>query len=167
MNKLKKKNLFIEINDENFIVAAGEYDDDLNFNIIEKEIILSSGCKNGKVIDLNLSIDSLKKIVKKIENKSKLFFSEANVIINHRDFECVNVSGFKKLNGNQILSEDISYILNDVKSKILEVENQKTIIHLFNTKFLLDNKPIKNLPIGLYGEFYSHQLTFCFDNLCR
>ena len=64
------------------------------------------------------------------------------------------------MNGNQILSEDISYIINDVKSKILEAENQKTIIHLFNTKFLLDNKPIKNLPIGLYGEFYSHQLTF-------
>ena len=160
MNKLKKKNLFIEINDENFIVAAGEYDDDLNFNIIEKEIFLSSGCKNGKIIDLKASTDNLKKIIKKVENKSNLFFSEANVIINHRDFECVNVSGFKKLNGNQILSEDISYILNDVKSKILEVENQKTIIHLFNTKFLLDNKPIKNLPIGLYGEFYSHQLTF-------
>ena len=109
---------------------------------------------------MKASIDNLKKIIKKIENKSNLFFSEANVIINHRDFECVNVSGFKKLNGNQILSEDISYILNDVKSKILEAENQKTIIHLFNTKFLLDNKPIKNLPIGLYGEFYSHQLTF-------
>ena len=109
---------------------------------------------------MKASTDNLKKIIKKVENKSNLFFSEANVIINHRDFECVNVSGFKKLNGNQILSEDISYILNDVKSKILEAENQKTIIHLFNTKFLLDNKPIKNLPIGLYGEFYSHQLTF-------
>ena len=160
MNKLKKKNLFIEINDENFIVAVGKYDDDLNFNIIEKEIFLSSGFKNGKIIDLKTSTDNLKKIIKKVENKSNLFFSEANVIINHRDFECVNVSGFKKLNGNQILSEDISYIINDVKSKILEAENQKTIIHLFNTKFLLDNKPIKNLPIGLYGEFYSHQLTF-------
>ena len=109
---------------------------------------------------MKASTDNLKKIIKKVENKSNLFFSEANVIINHRDFECVNVSGFKKLNGNQILSEDISYIINDVKSKILEAENQKTIIHLFNTKFLLDNKPIKNLPIGLYGEFYSHQLTF-------
>ena len=84
---------------------------------------------------MKASTDNLKKIIKKVENKSNLFFSEANVIINHRDFECVNVSGFKKLNGNQILSEDISYIINDVKSKILEAENQKTIIHLFNTKF--------------------------------
>ena len=38
-----------------------------------------------------------------------------NVIINQNDFDCINVNGFKKLNGNQILSDDISYILNDVK----------------------------------------------------
>ena len=72
----------------------------------------------------------------------------------------MNVSGFKKLNGNQILSEDISYILNDIKLKLVESEKNKTIIHLFNTKYLLDNKPIRNLPIGMYGDFYSHQLTF-------
>ena len=98
--------------------------------------------------------------MKKIENKSNLLFSEINIIINQTDFDCINISGFKKLNGNQILSDDISYILNDVKSKLLESEKDKTIIHLFNTKYLLDNKQIKNLPIGLYGDFYSHQLTF-------
>ena len=54
---------------------------------------------------------------------------------------------------NQILPEDISYILNDVKTKIVETENQKSIIHLFNSIYLLDNKLIKNLPIGLHGNF--------------
>ena len=34
MRKLKKKNLFIEINDDNFFVAVGEYDDELNFKIV-------------------------------------------------------------------------------------------------------------------------------------
>ena len=28
------------------------------------------------------------------------------------------------------------------------------------TYLLKDNKTLKNLPIGLYGDFYSHQLTF-------
>tara|TARA_A100000164_G_C21905157_1_gene772537 strand:- start:727 stop:1917 length:1191 start_codon:yes stop_codon:yes gene_type:complete len=160
MVKLNKKNLFIEINDENLLIAVGEHDDELNFKIIDKEKIFPSGFKNGKIINLEVSIDKLKKTIKKIENRSNLLFSDANVIINQTDLNCVNVSGFKKLNGNQILSEDISYILNDVKSKLVESEKYKTIIHLFNTKYLLDNKPIKNLPIGLYGDFYSHQLTF-------
>jgi hypothetical protein len=47
-----------------------------------------------------------------------------------------------------------------VRLKLSESEKHKTIIHLFNTKYLLDNKASKNLPIGLYGDFYSHQLTF-------
>ena len=160
MNKLKKKNLYLEINDERFLVAIGEYDDELNFKIIEHELFSPSGFKKGKIINLATTVENLKKAVKKIENKSKLLFSDINVIINQTDFDCINISGFKKLNGNQILSDDISYILNDVKSKLLESEIDKTIIHLFNTKYLLDNKQIKNLPIGLYGDFYSHQLTF-------
>ncbi len=160
MNKLKKKNLYIEINDNSFLVAIGEYDDELNFKILENELYSPSGFKNGKIINLETTVANLKKVVKKVENKSNLLFSEINIIINQTDFDCINISGFKKLNGNQILSDDISYILNDVKSKLLESEKDKTIIHLFNTKYLLDNKQIKNLPIGLYGDFYSHQLTF-------
>ena len=164
MNKLKKKNLFVEINDDNLLVAVGEHDDELNFKITEKEIFSPSGFKDGKMINFETCLDNLKKTINKIENESNLFFSDVNVIINQTDFDCINVNGFKKLNGNQILSEDISYILNDVKSKLTDTEKHKTIIHLFNTKYLLDNKPIKNLPIGLHGDFYSHQLTFFMMN---
>ena len=160
MIKPNKKNLFVEINDDNLLVAIGEHDDELNFKIIDKEIVSFPGFKNGKVVNLEVSIENCKKIINKIENRYNLFFPDVNIIINQTDLNCINVCGFKKLNGNQILSEDISYILNDLRSKLLETEKHKTIIHLFNTKYLLDNKLIKNLPIGLHGDFYSHQLTF-------
>ncbi len=160
MEKIEKKNLFIEINDQNFILAVGTYDDELNFKIIEKEITLSSGISNGKVVNLESSVDILKKSIKIIENKTNYIFDNANIIINQNDFDCINVTGFNKLNGNQILQEDISFILNNLKSKLTEIEKNKTIIHLFNTKYFLDFKAHKNLPIGLFGDFYSHQLTF-------
>ena len=160
MNKFKQKNLFLEINNEKFIVAVGEYDEELNFKIVDKEIILPQGYQNGKITELDICGDDLKKTIKKIENRLNLLFSDANVITNQNNFECVNVCGFKKLNGTQILSEDISYIINDIKSKLIETEKNKKIIHLFNSKYLLDYKILKNLPIGLFGEFYSHQLTF-------
>ena len=164
MDKLKKKNLFIEITNERFLFVLGEYDDELNFKIVDREIFSPSGVKNGKIINLETCVNNIKKTVNKIENRSNSFFSEVNVIINQTDFDCINVSGFKNLNGNQILSEDISYILNDIKSKLVETEKHKKIIHLFNTKYLLDNKLVKNLPIGLHGDFYSHQLTFFMIN---
>ena len=31
---------------------------------------------------------------------------------------------------------------------------------LFNSKNILDGTIIENLPIGLFGDFYSHELTF-------
>ena len=41
---------------------------------------------------------------------------------------------------------------------------KKTIIHIFNSKFYLDNKKIDNLPIGLFGDNYSHELSFVLMN---
>ena len=70
------------------------------------------------------------------------------------------MSGFKKLNGSQLLKENITYILNSLKQKISEIEKDKTIVHIFNSKYLLDQEKTKNLPIGLFGNFYSHELSF-------
>ena len=160
MEEINKKNLFIEINDVNFIIVASEYDDQLNFKILEKKVINSIGIQNGKIIDIDKSSQALKKGINSVEEKINFVFRKAYLVLDQNDIECINICGFKKLNGNQIISEDITYILNDLKNKINDVEKDKSILHLFNTEFILDKKTIKNLPIGLYGNFYSHQLTF-------
>ena len=41
---------------------------------------------------------------------------------------------------------------------------KKTILHIFNSKFILDKRKIENLPIGLFGDFYSHELSFVLIN---
>ena len=164
MEKLKKNNLFVELNNDNFLIAVGEYDEELNFKILEKEIFSLNGFHKGKIINFETCVENLKKIINKIEKRSNIIFSDVNAIINETNLDCINVSGFKKLNGNQIISEDISYILNDIKSKLEKIEKHKTIMHIFNTKYCLDSKLTKNLPIGLFGDFYSHQLTFFMMN---
>ena len=51
--------------------------------------------------------------------------------------------------------------MNTLKSCVDEYEaKKKTILHIFNTKYFLDEKKIENLPIGLFGDFYSHELSF-------
>ena len=37
-------------------------------------------------------------------------------------------------------------------------------IQINNSKFYLDNKNYDNLPIGLFGDFYSHELSFTLIN---
>ena len=48
-------------------------------------------------------------------------------------------------------------ILNSLKSNVGEIENKKTILHIFNSKYCLDKKNIENIPIGLFGDFYSQK----------
>ena len=164
MNEVEKKNLFLEIADESLFFLAGEINEDYNFEILEKLAVKSTGIYKGKIIDIEKVSEILKNSLEKIENKIDHTFKSINIISNQKKIDCVNVTGFKKLNGEQILNEDISHIINYLKKNVIENEVQKKIIHLFNSKYLLDNQDIKNLPIGLHGEFYSHQLTFFLIN---
>ena len=160
METINKNILLIELDDQYLKITAGFQDDELNFKIIATEVIFTNNFENGQIKDLERCVIDLKTVLEILEKKLNTIFTEAYVITNQKNFDCINVSGFKKMNGNQILEDDISFILNDLKAKINSSEKDKTIIHLFNTKFILDNNVIKNLPIGLYGNFYSHQLTF-------
>ena len=85
------------------------------------------------------------------------------LILDNYELTFISLSGFKNLNSTQVVRENITYILNSLKSYVDETEVKKTIIHIFNSKFNLDNKKIDNLPIGLFGDFYSHELSFYFD----
>tara|TARA_B100000579_G_C22836034_1_gene858827 strand:+ start:449 stop:1645 length:1197 start_codon:yes stop_codon:yes gene_type:complete len=154
------KDLFLEINDNNFLFVVGEYDESLNFKILKKVKEPSSGVKFGKIVDLEKSSLIVKKCIDHLENELNYIFKEVNIIINFDNYECLNVTGFKRLNGDQLLKEDIFFILNDLKRQVSENEIDKTILHLFNTNYSLDNNDNVNLPIGLSGNFYSHHLTF-------
>ena len=77
-----------------------------------------------------------------------------------KDYNCINISGYKNIGGSQILKEDISHLINDIKKTILDDNPFKSLIHIFNSNFFLDNSQLDNPPIGLHGEFYNHHLTF-------
>ncbi len=155
-----KPYLFIEINDKNFIFFVVKYNEDFDFQVIYKDLIKSEGITNGKIIDQNISSKILKDKLNLIEKKINFTFKYATIISDQGNYNCINASGFKKLKGSQILEEDISYILNNVKKLITDNEPDKSLIHLFNTSYILDKNILNNLPIGLHGDFYNHHLTF-------
>ena len=152
--------LFVEINDLNYIFVVGKYDENQNLKIIEKIITPNEGIAKNKFINIDLAEKLIKKNIQTIEDKINYVFKEVTIIIDTFENSCINISGFKKLNGSQVLKENISYILNSLKLAISESEKKKTILHIFNSKSILDGISIENLPIGLFGDFYSHELTF-------
>ena len=154
------KDLIVEINDDSFVFIVGEYDESLNFKILSKLKKKASGIHDGKVIDLEKSYTIIKKCLDDLEEELSFVFKNVNLIINFNDYECINVTGFKRLNGDQLLKDDIFFILNNLKRQISENENNKSILHLFNTRYSLDGNEYANLPIGLSGNFYNHQISF-------
>ena len=152
--------LFIEINDTNYIFVVGIYDENQNLKVNEKIIAPSAGIDKNKFVSIDQANEEIKKNIAIIEKKLNYIFKDVTVIIDNFDYSCINISGFKKLNGSQVLKDNISYILNSLKLAVTENETQKTILHIFNSKSILDGIGVENLPIGLFGDFYSHELTF-------
>ena len=151
--------LFIEINNFEFkFIVVNNLEDD--FKIIYITSVPQQGILNNKVINYDLVLKVFKENIYLAEQKLNIFFKEVFLIVNNFSCSLISLSGYKKLNGSQLAKENITYILNSIKSKINEVENNKTIIHIFNSKFILDKKKMDNLPIGLFGDFYSHELSF-------
>ncbi len=156
--------LFVEINDSKIIFVAGNYDENFNFSIIEKNVSPSDEFFNGDLIDLDRSVEMIKKNIEIIENKINFVFKEVTIILDKFKCSCINISGYQRLNQSQILKENISYILNSLKLNISDSEEDKSILHIFNSRSVLDGKITNNLPIGLFGDFYNHELTFILLN---
>ena len=156
--------IFVEINHLNFTFVAGVYDNNQNLKIVEKNLIPNEGMGKNKFTDINIAQEIIKKNIQLIESKLDYIFKEVIVILDFFNYSCLSLSGFKKLNGSQVLEENISYVLNSLKLTVTENEKENTILHIFNSKNILDGTTVENLPIGLFGNFYSHELTFFLIN---
>ena len=158
--KINPINLFIEINKFNFVFVVVERIDDNYSKIIFVENTPIQGIKDNKINDYDSILKIFKKKIYFLEQSLNFIFKEVIIIIDNFNYSLTSFSGFKNLNGSQLLKENVTYILNFLKSQINKIENKKTILHIFNTKFILDDKEMVNLPIGLFGNFYCHELSF-------
>ncbi len=152
--------LFIEINNSEFIFIVCDIDENKNVELVHSIKIPLKGIIDKKISDLKLVSNIIKENVYLIEQKFNFVFKEVIFITDCFESFAISFTGFKKLNGSQLSKDNITYMLNVLKSKISEVENQKKILHIFNSKYILDKKEIENLPIGLFGNLYSQELSF-------
>ena len=152
--------LFIEINRFEYIFSVGSSDQNNLFNIEKKISTPLKGIEKNKIVNFEKVYKILSENIYLIEQKTNFTFKEVILILDDFEFSYINLTGHKRLNGSQLLKENITYILNTLKSNINEYEKNKKIIHIFNNKFNLDKKDINNIPIGLFGDFYTHELSF-------
>jgi len=162
--RLNKPYLIIDLNDNKIIFFVVSFDEKKNFKVLKNIFLQSLGIQNGRIIDIEIVSKLVKKTVNDLEEDLDYYFSDTTIIINPNQINCLNVSGYKKLNGAQVSNEDITYILNDIKNIILDSEKNYFLVHLFNSNFSLDSDNLDSLPIGLFGDFYNQNMTFFLAN---
>ena len=151
--------LFIKIDEEEIHFDVVNFDEHDNLKILESSSITNIGIRENKILNLEDFTHQIKKNILQIEEKINYTFKDLILILNNFNISFLNLTGFKKLNGTQISKENVTYILNSLKFNVDEYEKDKKILLIFNSKYTLDKKG-KNLPIGLFGDFYSHELSF-------
>ena len=161
---LKSLEFFLEIDEFEFNYTIVEYDSNGNFEIVFRHSSLNPGIVKGKIQDFDLVNKNIKENIYLIEKKLNFTFKDVILILNKFKCSVINFSGYKKLNGSQLTKENITYIINSLKSQIDKTEKNEKILHIFNSDHFLDKKNIENIPIGLFGDFYSHELSFCLIN---
>jgi len=124
--------LIIEINNSNCIFLVGQNDTNYNYKIIYECTTPIEGVKNNELINFDLIYVLIKKNLYLIEQKLNFIFKDVILIVSDLNTSFINLSGFKKLNGSQILKENITYILNSLKSSINKFVKKKTILYIFN-----------------------------------
>jgi len=157
--KIKSALIFIKLSSLNLNFTIFDSEDNNN-RLIYSENVRSEGIKNNTISDFNALLNLIKTNILLLEKKFDLVFKETVLILDIFNNCLVNFSGFKNLNSSQLTKQNITYIINSLRAKINETEKKKVAIHIFNSKYILDGKALENLPIGLFGNFYSHELSF-------
>ena len=138
MNNLPK--LFITIGDLEISLIVGHNNDQNSFELLEKMTLPIDGISENRIVDLDKITNVIKRNIFIIEQKVNYTFKDIILILNNLDISFLNLCGFKKLNGTQISKENITYILNLLKSCVDEFEENKKILHIFNSEYCLDKK---------------------------
>ena len=144
--------LLIEINSDQFIFAVSDIDKNNNFKIIYKDQVSIQGIEGRMITNLELTRQIIKRNIYLIEQKLNFTFKDVVIILDNFIISFINLTEYKKLNGSQILEENITFILNSAKSNIDKFEDQKKILHIFNSKYCLDKKKSRKFTFGLVRE---------------
>ena len=127
----KNLNLYVEINNSNLIFYVEETYNQNSSKIKYKLDIPTIGLERNKILNFDELFDIIKKNIYLSEQNLKCTFKEIVLILDNFDTSFVTLSGYKRLNGSQILRENITYILNTLKFYVDKNEKKKNNLTYF------------------------------------
>tara|TARA_B100000795_G_C22761990_1_gene424019 strand:- start:731 stop:1447 length:717 start_codon:yes stop_codon:yes gene_type:complete len=99
-----------------------------------------------------------------IEKLTGEFVNDIYLMVWTDDSKTIEVSLMKNIEGNIIDKKDVQYLVQEAIQQILRFNPDKNIIHIIITKYIIDKKEYKFLPVGLNCKNFSIDIKFvCFS----
>ena len=112
----------------------------------------TKGIHNSIVVNINHAIDSIRECLIEAEKTSQISLNKINVLVDPTEIITTRITKSKKINGAKLEKNDVSFLLKEAKKQVEQNNSRLSNIHIFNYKYVVDNKTFKDLPFNIYAD---------------
>ena len=120
----------------------------------------TKGIHNSIIVNINDAIDSVRSCLVEVEKKLQITLDKINVLIDPTEIITTRLTKAKRINGSKIEKNDVSFLLKEAKKQVEQNNSKLSSIHIFNYKYVVDNKFFKELPFNIYADQFSQENVF-------
>ncbi len=109
----------------------------------------SHGLRKGVVINIDSTVESIKKAVREAENMAGIKISSAYVGIAGTHIKSFNSSGVVAVKDKEITEQDIQRVIDAAKAVMISQDRE--VLHVIPQEFIIDDQDGIREPIGMSG----------------
>lgn len=117
------------------------------------ETYLADGVTKGSVVNVNNTVNAIRRAVAEASNQSNLNIHTVNVSFSGAHVTSVKANGniTRSSLGDEVQIEDIDHLLSDMYRNRTSIPADKEIMHVLPMDFTVDNESNINQPVGRNG----------------
>jgi cell division protein FtsA len=142
----------IDIGTTKIVAIIGMKDENGKIDILGYGNTMSTGVKRGVVLNIEQTVNAIKKAVKKAETQAGLKITDAYVGIAGQHIRSMRNHGYINRDSYdvEISKEDIEALVADVHKIPIDIGEE--IIHVLPQNFIVDNEVGVKNPVGMFGK---------------
>ena len=146
---LSKNLVAIDVGTTKICVLVAEMDSSGNIDILGMGQHPSNGLKRGVVVNINETVNSIKKAVKEAESMSGMEIDSAVVGISGSHIKSFNSKGVVAVRNKNVTQYDIDRVVETAKAVVMPEDRE--IIHVFPQYFRVDGHEYIQDSLGMHG----------------
>jgi len=139
----------LDIGTSKICAIVGALNDENEIDIIGIGISPSRGLKKGVVVNIESTVDSIKRAVEEAELMAGIDIESAYVGIAGNHIKGINSHGIIAIKNKEVVESDVERVIDAAKAVAMPLDRQ--IIHVLSSEFVIDEQDGIKEPLGISG----------------